>query len=135
MDCVFCKIVSNEISADKIYEDEKVLAFMDIRPVSRGHALVIPKKHTDDIMQTDDATAAELIHKSKQIADAIVKAVSADGFSISTNNGEAAGQTVFHVHFHIIPRSAGVDFKFHAREMEKPEKLRALADKIKAALH
>src|ERR1700682_3461571 len=103
-DCIFCKIVKGEIPSDKIYEDDAVLAFMDIRPVSRGHALVIPKKHTNDIMETDNDTAAELIHKSKQIADAIVKAVNADGFTISTNNGEAAGQTVFHVHFHVIPR-------------------------------
>jgi histidine triad (HIT) family protein len=104
MDCVFCKIVSGEIPADKIYEDENVLAFMDIRPVSRGHALVIPKKHSADITETDDKDLHFTIEAARKVAIAIEKAMNAEGFTISTNRGEAAGQTVFHLHFHVIPR-------------------------------
>jgi histidine triad (HIT) family protein len=103
-DCVFCKIINDEIAADKIYEDANVLAFMDIRPVSRGHALVIPKRHASDIVESDNTTIADAIIQAKRIAVAIQRAMGADGFTITTNRGEAAGQTVFHLHFHIIPR-------------------------------
>lgn len=103
-DCIFCKIVKDEIPADKIYEDDRVLAFMDIRPVSRGHALVIPKRHAADIVESDNTDIADAIIQAKRIAVAIQHALKADGFTISTNRGEAAGQTVFHLHFHIIPR-------------------------------
>ncbi|HEX9503547.1 MAG TPA: HIT family protein [Patescibacteria group bacterium] len=104
MDCIFCKIIAGDIPADIIYEDNKVLAFMDIRPVSRGHALVVPKVHGADIVDTDDAAISDAILQAKRIAVAIQHALQADGFTISTNRGEAAGQTVFHLHFHIIPR-------------------------------
>jgi histidine triad (HIT) family protein len=133
-DCIFCKIIAGEIAADKIFEDDKVLAFMDIRPVSRGHLLVIPKKHTDDILQTDDATAADLIHKAKKIADAAVKAVNADGFTISTNKGEAAGQTVFHLHFHVIPRYTGDGLNPWQHQELEPKTRKEIAEAIKKNL-
>ncbi len=102
--CVFCKIINNEIPTERIFEDENVLAFMDIRPVSRGHALVIPKKHSRDILEADEQDLHKTILAARKIADTITKATGAEGFTISTNRGEAAGQTVFHLHFHLIPR-------------------------------
>lgn len=103
-DCLFCKIIASEIPSDKIYEDENVFAFMDIRPVSRGHALVVPKNHSRDILEADEHDLHRTLVVARRIADAIIKATGAEGFTISTNRGEVAGQTVFHLHFHIIPR-------------------------------
>ena len=103
-DCIFCKIINKEIPSDIFFEDDDVLAFMDIRPVSRGHALIVPKKHFADFADTEDQILTNTILKAKKIAVAIEKALGADGFTISTNRGEAAGQTVFHLHFHLIPR-------------------------------
>jgi histidine triad (HIT) family protein len=103
-DCVFCKIISGEIPADKIYEDDSVVAFLDIKPVSRGHTLVVPKKHTNDFLSTDDETLKGLIVKVKKIADAVMLGVGAQGINVSTNHGAAAGQIIFHLHYHLIPR-------------------------------
>lgn len=103
-DCIFCKIVAGEIPADKIYEDQNVMAFMDIRPVSKGHVLVVPKNHSQDILEVNETDLHNTIVAARRISEAVVKATAADGFTISTNRGEVAGQTVFHLHFHIIPR-------------------------------
>ncbi len=104
IDCIFCKIIKGEIPAEKIYEDDKVFAFLDLKPVSRGHALIIPKVHAADIVEASDEIAADVINQTKRIAPIIQKIVNAEGFTISSNRGEAAGQSVFHLHFHIIPR-------------------------------
>src|SRR3989344_4151927 len=98
-DCVFCKIINKEIPSDVVYDCDDVMAFMDIRPVSRGHVLVVPKVHTADLMETPDEVLVHFMHDVKKVADAVQKAVKADGLTISTNKGEAAGQTVFHLHF------------------------------------
>lgn len=103
-DCIFCKIVNKEIPSDIFYEDDQVLGLMDIRPVSRGHCLVIPKEHYVDVTETPDALVQTVVLKTKQLAIAVEKAVGAHGFTLSTNRGLAAGQTIFHLHFHIIPR-------------------------------
>lgn len=105
-DCVFCKIINREIPADVIYDCDDVVAFMDIRPVSRGHLLVVPKVHTSNLLETADEILVHFMHDVKKVAEAAQKAMKADGMTISTNIGEAAGQTVFHLHFHIIPRYA-----------------------------
>jgi len=104
MDCIFCKIVTREIPADIIYEDDNTLAFLDIKPVNRGHALVIPKKHSADMLSASDADLIETTKITKKIAKAIVLATSAAGVNVSTNNGAAAGQVIFHWHYHVIPR-------------------------------
>ena len=132
--CIFCKIVNKEIPADIIYEDDKIVAFLDIHPVSRGHLLVIPKNHTNDILETDDATAADMIHKSKKLADAVVKAVNADGFTISTNNGLAAGQTVFHLHFHLIPRFSNDNLPPWPHHEIEPKTRAEIAERIRKQL-
>jgi histidine triad (HIT) family protein len=131
---VFAKILRGEIPAIRVYEDESTLAFMDVMPQADGHTLVIPKEAAEDFFALSPAGAAALIATTQKLAKAVRKGMAAPGIMIAQLNGAPAGQSVFHVHFHIIPRSAGADFRLHAREMEKPEKLQQFADRIKAAL-
>lgn len=105
--CVFCKIVENEGLKSLIYEDDKVLAFLDFRPVSEGHTLVIPKKHYENIYDIPEEEAKYLFGIVKKVASAIRYGVNADGISLVQNNGKAANQVVFHLHIHIIPRCEG----------------------------
>ncbi|HEY4266061.1 MAG TPA: HIT family protein [Micropepsaceae bacterium] len=131
---IFAKILRGEIPAVKIYEDGKTLAFMDAMPQADGHALVIPKEAAENIFDLSSSGAAALMATTQKIAKAVKKALNTPGIMIVQLNGASAGQSVFHVHFHVIPRQGGADFKLHAREMETPEKLGLLADRIKAAL-
>jgi histidine triad (HIT) family protein len=105
--CIFCKISRKEAPASVVYEDSKVMAFMDIRPVSEGHTLVIPKQHYEDIFSTPEELLAYTHEVTKRIAVAVKKVTHADGVSIVQQNGKAAGQDVFHLHIHIIPRFEG----------------------------
>jgi len=118
-DCIFCKIVAGEIPCHKLYEDDKVLGFLDIGPVSRGHAILIPKNHaaTLDALSGDDAAAIGRMLPS--VGRAVVAAAGAFAWNVLQNNGKAAGQAVGHVHFHIIPRfdDAGLDFQWPAGEL------------------
>lgn len=104
-DCLFCKIIAGDIPSEKIYEDDHVFAFLDINPVNPGHTLVVPKMHSQNLYDTDDATLASIMAAVKKIAIAVKQAVSADGINIEMNNDPAAGQVIFHIHVHIIPRS------------------------------
>lgn len=133
-DCIFCKLIAGEIPSDKIYEDDSVLGFMDIRPVSRGHVLVIPKNHSKDILETDEKDLHKVIVAARKISHAVAKAVGAEGFTISTNRGEAAGQTVFHLHFHIIPRFKGDGLKPWQHQETEPKTRKELAEEIKKHL-
>lgn len=101
---MFCKIIAGHIPAEKIYEDENVLAFLDIHPTSKGHSLVIHKKHSENLIESDDEMLAQLLPQIKKVAGAIEHALNSDGFNVTMAKGETAGQTVFHLHFHIIPR-------------------------------
>ncbi|OGE82097.1 MAG: hypothetical protein A3B10_00650 [Candidatus Doudnabacteria bacterium RIFCSPLOWO2_01_FULL_44_21] len=134
-DCIFCKIISGGIPSDKIYEDDAVLAFMDIRPVSRGHTLVVPKTHTDDFLSTDDQTLSDLIPKIKKIAHVVMQAVGAQGMNISTNHGEAAGQVVMHLHFHLIPRFSNDELKPWPHQELDPKIRAEIAERIKSRLN
>jgi histidine triad (HIT) family protein len=107
---------------------------MDVMPQSDGHTLVIPKEPTENIFDLSPEGAKALIATTQKVAKAVKKGMDAPGIMIAQLNGALAGQSVFHVHFHIIPRSAGVDFRLHAKAMENPDKLKAFAEKIKAAL-
>ncbi len=131
---IFAKILRGEVPSVKVYEDEHTLAFMDVMPQVEGHTLVVPKEHAADIFDLSPEAAAALIKTTQKIARAVKKGLNAPGVMLAQLNGAAAGQSVFHVHFHVIPRSGGVDMKLHAREMENPDKLKAVAEKIKAAL-
>lgn len=107
--CVFCAIAEGEIPSFKVYEDDLVLAYLDINPVSKGHTLVIPKAHTKGLLDTPDETLAAVIARVKKVAAHIKETLGCGGFNIVQNNGETAGQTVHHVHFHIVPRYEGDD--------------------------
>lgn len=103
-DCIFCKIVAGEIPSTKIRENADTFAFLDIKPLNPGHALVIPKKHYENIFDVPEEILAQVIIETKHIATAVKKVTGADGIGIGQNNGKAAGQVVHHIHFHIIPR-------------------------------
>jgi len=106
-DCVFCKIVKGEIPSSKIYENERVLAFMDINPVTVGHTLVIPKAHASDLAGMSEVDVAAVAEVLRLLAPAVMRAVGARGYNILNNFGAVAGQAVEHVHFHLIPRTSG----------------------------
>ena len=131
---VFAKILRGEIPSVNVYEDDKTLAFMDVMPQADGHVLVVPKETAENVFELSPQGAGALMATTQKIAKAVKKGLNAPGIMIAQLNGAAAGQSVFHVHFHIIPRSAGADFHLHAREMESPERLKTFAEKIKAAL-
>lgn len=103
-ECIFCRIVAGELPAVKIYSDDTVIAFMDINPVQKGHALVIPRKHYDPITATPDEVLAAMIRAAKAVAAAQIAALGAIGINVTQANGAAAGQIVPHIHIHIIPR-------------------------------
>lgn len=107
MDCLFCKIVAGEIPSNKVYEDEFVYAFLDIFPSSEGHTIVLPKQHFDRFTDMEEKDAASLFASVNKVAKTIERTLGLEGMNIGINNGEIAGQTVAHVHVHIIPRHAG----------------------------
>lgn len=102
--CIFCKILKGEIPCAKVYEDDRVMAFLDIMPINKGHTLVVPKKHSANMLEDSVEDLYAIIHAVKKIAPAVIKSVDADGFNLGVNTKEAAGQVVMHTHFHIIPR-------------------------------
>lgn len=106
-DCIFCKIVSGEIPSETIYENSKFKVIMDIAPANKGHVLILPKEHFDNIYDIDTATAGELFQLAAMTARALKSVLDCDGMNILQNNGTVAGQTVFHFHMHIIPRYEG----------------------------
>ncbi|MBN1792860.1 HIT family protein [Candidatus Woesearchaeota archaeon] len=110
-DCIFCKIIRGEIPSSKIYEDKDFFAFLDIRPINKGHSLIIPKVHCKGILDFPRAEETDFLEVIKKVAGAVVKAVDADGFNLGMNTGAAAGQIVFHAHMHIIPRFEGDGLK------------------------
>ena len=102
--CIFCRIAKGEIPCAKIYEDDNVLAFLDLAPVHYGHTLVIPKSHHKDMLEVPSELGSAVFAALQKVAAAVMKATGAQGFNVMQNNGLAAGQTVFHIHWHIIPR-------------------------------
>jgi histidine triad (HIT) family protein len=111
--CVFCAIVAGEAPAIRIYEDDAYLAILDVRPIVRGHTLVIPKKHTVDLTDTPADTVADLVRIGQRIAKAArASELEADGNNIAINDGKAAFQSVFHIHLHVAPRKAGDKLSF-----------------------
>ena len=131
---VFAKILRGELPCQKVYETDRVLAFMDIMPRGDGHVLVIPKAGARNILDVKPDDLAELIKAVQIVARAAKDAFSADGLTIQQFNESAGGQVVFHLHVHVIPRFDGVPLRPHTGEMEKPEILAAHAQKIRAAL-
>ncbi len=106
-DCIFCKIANGEIPSATLYEDEDFRVILDLGPASKGHALILPKAHAANIYEISDDMAAKAMILAKKMATKMTEALKCDGFNIVQNNGEAAGQTVFHFHMHLIPRYEG----------------------------
>ena len=130
--CVFCAIAAGEIPSCKVFEDDFCLAYLDINPFAEGHVLVIPKAHTTGLLDTPDETLAALAVRVKRVAARVKEALPCDGFNILQNNGAAAGQTVPHIHFHIVPRreggSGGISF---VNRPGDPAALEALAARLR----
>lgn len=108
-DCIFCKIAAGEIPSRKIYEDNDLIAIMDLNPTSKGHSLIIPKEHYTNIYDIDEEIAGKVMKTAKKLATKMTVALNCDGFNLLQNNGETAGQTMFHFHMHLIPRYKDAD--------------------------
>ena len=106
-DCIFCKLANGDIPTNTLYEDDCVRVIFDAEPAAEGHVLILPKEHFDNIYELDDDTAGHVFKVAKKIATAMNKTLDMDGLNVVQNNGEAAGQTVFHFHMHLIPRYEG----------------------------
>lgn len=106
-DCIFCKIARGEIPSATIYEDGDFRVILDLGPASRGHALILPKEHFKDLCEADSAVTAKILPLAGRIGQAMKTGLGASGFNVVQNNGESAGQTVFHLHVHVIPRYEG----------------------------
>ncbi len=131
--CVFCRIVAGEIPAAKLYEDEQVLAFLDIAPVNRGHALVIPKRHFFSVTEIPAETAGHMLAVAGRLGGALLRAVDADGFNLILSNGTVAGQVVPHTHLHVIPRFPEDGIVLPSRHVEYADA--AEKEAVVAAVH
>lgn len=131
--CTFCEILKNEKTASYVYEDNRTIAILDIRPIDEGHTLVIPKKHYENLYEIPDEEVAYLFKVVKKVAGAVKKGINADGISIFQNNGRAAGQVIFHVHVHIVPRYEG-QRSHRLRYDASRERLDEVAGKIRKHL-
>lgn len=138
MECIFCNIIERKADAEIIFEDEYILAFLDVQPVNYGHTLIIPKKHFDNFLTVPKEELEKLIHVTQFISGIVKRSLNADGFNVISNNGNSAGQSVYHFHFHIIPRF-NKDFSlrpvvknYEVRGMkEYGEKIRSFISKYK----
>lgn len=133
-DNIFAKILRGDIPCHKIYEDDLTFAFMDIMPRGDGHCLVIPKKPSRNLLDTDVETLGVVQATVKKVGIAVMKAFSADGLTVQQFNEPAGGQVVFHLHVHVIPRFDGVKLRPHTGDMEDTDVLAANAEKIRAEL-
>ncbi|MFD0987133.1 HIT family protein [Methyloligella solikamskensis] len=133
-DNIFAKMLKGEIPCHKVYEDDDTLAFLDIMPRSEGHTLVIPKAQAENLFDVSPEVLAKTMAVVQKLAPQIQNAVGAEGILIQQFNGAAAGQTVFHLHFHIVPRKEGVDLKPHAGDMADQDELAKTAETIRTAI-
>jgi histidine triad (HIT) family protein len=133
--CIFCKIATGEIPSYTVYEDDDFKAFMDISPASKGHTILIPKQHADNIFDLDETVASRLLPVASRIAKALKAELQCEGLNLLQNNGEIAGQTVFHFHMHLIPRYEGdkVVVKW-VQDKYEGEPLEQLSERIKQHL-
>jgi histidine triad (HIT) family protein len=116
--CVFCKIIKGELPSSKVYEDEHVIAFLDIAPINKGHTLVVPKAHSESITTVASEDQAAMMQVAPRIGAAMMRAVEADAFNLILCNGKNAGQVVMHSHLHVIPRMANDGVRIPARSVE-----------------
>ena len=131
---IFARILRGEVPAHKVFEDTHTLAFMDVMPQAEGHTLVIPKWAAENLFDLPQESLVATILTTQRVARAVKKAFDAPGIMIAQLNGRDAGQSVFHIHFHIVPRYDGIDLRFHARDMADARVLEGHAARIRAAL-
>lgn len=129
-DCIFCKVIKKEIPCYKIYEDSNIIAFLDIKPINPGHVLIVPKEHVETILDASEATLKELLIITKKLLPLIEKATKAEGFTITINHGEKAGQVVPHLHLHLIPRFENDGRKLWKGKDYKENEDKEIEDKI-----
>lgn len=133
-DCLFCKIITGEIPSYKIYEDDDVLAFLDITPVNPGHTLVIPKEHFANLLELPNDLACKIVSVIKKITPAILAGVGAESFNLGLNNGSLAGQLVNHFHWHIMPRFNGDGYELWHGQAYGEGEAKEVMNKIKSNL-
>ncbi len=135
-DCIFCKIVAGDLPCTRVYEDDDVLAFMDIGPIIKGHTLVIPKVHVDPLTSVPDELLSRLILMVRRIAGALMKGLDADGINVTQANGAVAGQVVPHLHFHVIPRFENDKhhWNWNATSYDTTEEMESVAAQIRSGL-
>jgi histidine triad (HIT) family protein len=131
---VFARILRGEIPAHKVYEDAHTLAFMDVMPQADGHTLVIPKAPAENLFDLSPEALTATILATQKVARAVRKAFDSPGILVAQLNGRGAGQSVFHIHFHVVPRREGVDLRFHSRDMADAKVLAEHAARVRAAL-
>lgn len=119
-DCIFCKLANGEIPTNTIYEDADFRVFLDAAPATKGHCLIVPKEHFDNLEELDDSVGAKVMPLAKKMMKLLKEKLNWDGFNVAQNNGEIAGQTVFHFHVHLIPRYKG-DGQVIDMKQTKPE--------------
>ena len=129
-DCIFCKIIKGDIPCNKIYENDKVVAFLDIQPINKGHTLLIPKPHHRNVFDLPEEFLVECAKAIKPVARAVKEATNADGINIGMNNEKAAGQAVWHAHFHVIPRFLDDGLKPWPGKTYGENESKAMAEKI-----
>jgi histidine triad (HIT) family protein len=134
MDCLFCKIINKDIPAVFVYEDERVVAFLDINPVAPGHTLVVPKAHSKTLIEADDADLNALTAVVKKLAPAVCGATACAGWNLEVNNGNAAGQAIDHTHWHIVPRKPDDGLKHFPRGKYAEGEAVKMAEAIKTNL-
>lgn len=136
MDCIFCKIAAGEIPSVRVYEDDRVLAFMDINPLSKGHLLIIPKAHAATIYEITEDDFLAVMSATHKLAAAVKKALNPDGINLLQLNGRAANQVVPHLHMHIVPRWSGDGLTISQWDMVAGdmENIKAVAEKIQSGI-
>ncbi len=133
-DCLFCKIIKGEIPSVKVYEDDSVLAFLDIHPVNPGHTLIVPKIHSEGLLDADDKVLEQMIVATKKVAVAILQGLGYEAFNLEQNNGPIAGQVIPHLHWHIVPRSADDGLKHWPGKAYAEGEVEEIAKKIKGKI-
>ena len=135
-DCIFCRILKGEIPAQKVYDDAKCFAILDINPVAWGHVLVLPKEHFETWTDLAPELLAELAKVSQKVAAAVRKATGSEGFNLLMNNHRCSGQAIFHAHFHVIPRKTndGIKFNWMTKPYPSPADADKAAEAVRAAL-
>ena len=133
--CIFCKIVAGEIPCLKVYEDERLLAFLDIQPVNLGHTLIIPKEHFENFLVTPDEVVAAIAKAVKPVAQAAMAVTGAPGFNIGVNTGTVAGQIVMHTHLHVMPRLDGDGLTHWPKKAVDDEEMKETAAAMRAQLN